>query len=116
MALKKADSAGPASSTSKPAQGEKEAEGDAETVAREGPRVTTRAVKDFAPRPSKFPITDVAMEPPTLSLTKSMKKNLATNRTPLPISSAQKRCLEIERDKAVKRYREMKEERFAQQQ
>ncbi|KAI9620042.1 hypothetical protein H4Q26_014024 [Puccinia striiformis f. sp. tritici PST-130] len=88
-----------------------------DSIEEETPNLKAKPVKDFAPRPSKFPITDVAMEPPTLSLTKTMKKNLASsNRTPFPISSAQKRSLELEREKVINRYRQMKEERYAQQQ
>ncbi|PLW10537.1 hypothetical protein PCASD_22427 [Puccinia coronata f. sp. avenae] len=101
-------------SSSTPAEAENEVTMD-NSADQELPSVKAKPVKDFAPRPSKFPITDVVMEPPTLSLTKTMKKNLSANRTPLPISSAQKRSLELERDKVIKHYRQMKEERHALQ-
>lgn len=75
-------------------------------------------IKEFAPRPSKFPLQATVMEPPSLSLTKSMKKNLTASsnsnrRTPLPISAAQKKSLEIERARVIERYRKLKEERQA---
>ncbi|POV95592.1 hypothetical protein PSHT_15472 [Puccinia striiformis] len=116
LAPKKADTPGVASSST-PAEGPKAPEVEEDSIEEETPNLKAKPVKDFAPRPSKFPITDVAMEPPTLSLTKTMKKNLASsNRTPFPISSAQKRSLELEREKVINRYRQMKEERYAQQQ
>ncbi|MBW0525987.1 hypothetical protein O181_065702 [Austropuccinia psidii MF-1] len=61
--------------------------------------------KEFAPKPSKFPLANVAMEPPNLSLTKSMKliSNKKTHPA-LPISGSQKRMLENEREKIIKRY------------
>ncbi|KAA1138463.1 hypothetical protein PGTUg99_014106 [Puccinia graminis f. sp. tritici] len=117
LATKKTDASGEASTATATAAPIKEASIAAESVDEESPKGTTKPVKHFAPRPSRFPITDVAMEPPSLSLTKAMKKNLASSAasSPLPISAAQKRSLELERDKVIKRYRQMKEERYAHQ-
>jgi hypothetical protein len=120
LATKKADGRAEEATSATAAVGPtQEASIAAESIDEEPPKGPIKPVKDFAPRPSRFPITDVAMEPPTLSLSKSMIKNQASSssarRTPLPISSAQKRCLELERDKVIKRYRQLKEERYAQQ-
>lgn len=69
-----------------------------------------RPEKTFQPRPTSFGLHlhDVAMEPPSLSLASKKKRDL-------PVSLAQKRVLEEERAKAVKRYRELKESRLALQ-
>ncbi|KAA1108615.1 hypothetical protein PGT21_019404 [Puccinia graminis f. sp. tritici] len=117
LATKKPEATGEPLSVTAPAGPMKETSIAAESVDEESPKGTTKPVKHFAPRPSRFPITDVAMEPPSLSLTKAMKKNLASSAasSPLPISAAQKRSLELERDKVIKRYRQMKEERYAHQ-
>ncbi|EFP87987.1 uncharacterized protein PGTG_13791 [Puccinia graminis f. sp. tritici CRL 75-36-700-3] len=118
LATKKPEATGEPSTVTAPAGPMKETTSiAAESVDEESPKGTTKPVKHFAPRPSRFPITDVAMEPPSLSLTKAMKKNLASSAasSPLPISAAQKRSLELERDKVIKRYRQMKEERYAHQ-
>ncbi|KAA1071235.1 hypothetical protein PGT21_017923 [Puccinia graminis f. sp. tritici] len=122
LATKKPEATGEPSTVPAPAGPMKETTSiAAESVDEESPKGTTKPVKHFAPRPNRFPITDVAMEPPSLSLTKAMKKNLASSSaaaaasSPLPISAAQKRALELERDKVIKRYRQMKEERYAQQ-
>ncbi|KAG0139598.1 hypothetical protein CROQUDRAFT_54472 [Cronartium quercuum f. sp. fusiforme G11] len=65
---------------------------------------------EFAPKPTKFSLHDIVMEPP-LALTKPLKKN-PTQLKSLPISNAQKRILEEEREKVIQRYRQMKEEKL----
>ena len=75
---------------------------------------------EFAPRPTSFSLHlhDVAMEPPSLHLaTKNAKRKRGLEDVDgggvgdrLGLSRAQKRILEEEREKVIRRYREMKAE------
>lgn len=66
---------------------------------------------EFAPKPIRFSLHDIVTEPPSI-LIKPMKKFSNSSIKSLPISNAQKRLLEEEREKVIKRYREMKEEKL----
>ncbi|EGG12159.1 uncharacterized protein MELLADRAFT_102115 [Melampsora larici-populina 98AG31] len=71
-----------------------------------------QTTKEFEPKPTKFSLNDIVMEPP-MNLKKPCKKLLSTESyKKLPISNSQKIRIEEEREKAVKRYRQLKEERL----
>ncbi|CAH7681493.1 hypothetical protein BY996DRAFT_6990899 [Phakopsora pachyrhizi] len=75
--------------------------------------------KEFEPRPTKFPLSSVATEPPTIKLkhlsssSKFKSKKTPNSICPAPISSAQRRLLAEEREKVIDKYRRMKEEKNA---
>ncbi|KAH9815523.1 hypothetical protein DFH28DRAFT_1057416 [Melampsora americana] len=70
--------------------------------------------KEFEPKPTKFSLNDIVMEPP-IDLKKPSKGNqtLIKNQfKKLPISNHQKKLIEDEREKVIKTYRKLKEDRL----
>lgn len=94
--------------------------------------ISTKPVDKHADRPKEFTkiqtsaprnVNDIALAPPTLSLKKATKlqalagpEGLRGGKAAGVLSMAQRAMMEVEREKAIKHYRELKEKRFAQTQ
>lgn len=84
------------------------------------PPVKERPLKEFAEASQKRRIGDVAMAPPTLKKARrggdvdgSMHDAIPIGR--MPMSEGLKKIMELEREKAVRLYRDLKEKRDAEQ-